>query len=1315
MHTTELSNLSYTNKDFNSIYTELLEYAKKLSYKWDPSASDESDPGVVLLKLAALIGDKDSYNIDKNILELMPASVTQIPAARQVFDQCGYAMRYYRSAEGFVNLTIKSSLDKDDSEESSTTLYTVPMFTMFSDSDSTTVYTSTNEVTCSVRAEYSIPVIEGTITRYTINNDSLIRMQNLDSNNRLYFSESNIAENGIFITNVDKSNYKDWTRVDNLQIQKRGSLCYKFGLTLDNSICYIEFPEDIEMLIGEGLNISYILTSGASGNIAKDKLKAFYVDTQFVSSTGNLVDATTENIVIKNALPILNGQDPESIDDAYKNYKRVRDTFNTLVSLKDYTDYLVTSNTASNGYVCDRTNDIQRTYKVLTTVSNVTYPKTIVETTINDYYKKINNNGNEEYILEKTETPNMTAFDLCVYALEYVPVANTDTLLKKSFNLKDVSKNIDLGKPIFNESTSLEIESLQHNFLGFEENRILMIKNKYPVKVNIIPHHPLSTTEKIQVMYNVETALCNALNASQMSFGSPASIEVIQQAILSSDERVKTLIDFMSPRYETYAVYKDIAGNFKELRIDNDSYDGGYVALSSAQARNEFNKTTDRKSLFIKDANNNFSTASSTFDSSQTYYEFVEKLSNLWNDFRIEIFAKNVLAGNTPLYTSDNSFQFSIDQANVKEHNPITSIVTSTTIPIKENGGITVSDKLRENEYILLTAPNFVEENNFSSYVKFLYFLDTNKRNKAITAETKIELQENEFIMFFWKDSETSTDYSYIKYDSTSGSLAKYFATSNFSLPVIQDLTSTKYSAINRENVKELFNSMPVGKSSTSFYSSNDDRPLASNSNSTIISATEFVEKCLTNESKNQVLTGTKIITTYNKNKIHINNSKNGCRYVSWLLNHKSADGTYTLFDPKISGDKQYILKSGEYFLYTDDSKTTLHLLGEGTLLKYSGDNKLWKIPAVDYDTIIASGIDAVEWFTISIEESATPLYATEQQQILIGPGNEIHIDGYTWDDNSNKVIDSTTSLDLTGCTISYVDSKSNETKIPSINSESDGWSARALLSLKTSKNSPQCLNKGQSITLNSNETIGDSDENNEDYVLKYIQSNISLNIVDGVFIGDESSELSILSYDLVSMKTDNLSVESSVSNGSITLMFNEAQEGGSCTLSTNSILFGNYLLSIVTSQHIDGLSATLESENNVCTLTNISSNMYQLKCTSSSNELKLNLSWNSVSKNTQLTILPLYKYTTKLLDQLKHTKTDEQDKEISFENALLTKLEELDTNSIFTYIHDTPASIINPLISEEFLKDTHFYNPFTICEWDANVSSNVVIHDVIR
>ena len=142
----EVSNLSDTNKDFNSIYVELLEYAKKMSYRWDPTVSDESDPGVVLLKLAAIIGDKNNYNIDKNVLELMPDSVTQLNCARQLFSQCGYTMAYYNSAVGQVKLTVEKPMsDEETAEDAKLFTYTVPRFTMLTDINNSVVYTTTEQ------------------------------------------------------------------------------------------------------------------------------------------------------------------------------------------------------------------------------------------------------------------------------------------------------------------------------------------------------------------------------------------------------------------------------------------------------------------------------------------------------------------------------------------------------------------------------------------------------------------------------------------------------------------------------------------------------------------------------------------------------------------------------------------------------------------------------------------------------------------------------------------------------------------------------------------------------------------------------------------------------------------------------------------------------------------------------------------------------------------------------------------------------------------------------------------------------------------
>lgn len=215
-----LQNTSYTNRDFVSVYTELLNLIPKLTNKWNPATSNESDPGVVLLKLNALIADKCNYAIDKNILECFPLSVTQDKNARQLFAQLGYYMHWYRSAT--TNISLAWSGDTPVPAGG----YNIPAFTMVSNEDNSIVYTllgnaiggSTLNVgdmllTNSVLA---VNAIQGIAVKYDINGRTNIQVSDLDDKNRIYFDGLNIAENGIFINNEGAINFDSWHRVDNL-------------------------------------------------------------------------------------------------------------------------------------------------------------------------------------------------------------------------------------------------------------------------------------------------------------------------------------------------------------------------------------------------------------------------------------------------------------------------------------------------------------------------------------------------------------------------------------------------------------------------------------------------------------------------------------------------------------------------------------------------------------------------------------------------------------------------------------------------------------------------------------------------------------------------------------------------------------------------------------------------------------------------------------------------------------------------------------------------------------------------------------------
>ena len=404
-----ISNLSYTNKDFQTIYPELLDTVKRISNRWDPSQSNESDPGVVLLKLVSIIADKLNYNIDKNILECFPASVTQEANARELFEQLGYHMKWHQAATGKIQMAWKSSENLYS--------YNLPEFTMVSNDDDTIVYTLTSPVTLNGDGSVvTCNAIQGVIQSFKINGESLITVRNLDSNNRLYFANNSVAENGIFISN-SRFGYSAWEKVDNLELQEYGKPCYKFGVTQVDNICYIEFPKDVEDLFEDGIEIFYISTDGSAGNISAKTISKFFNSPSATYFDENNVEQSIilseSNTNVTNFESIRNGYDKETIDEAYSNYKKTVGTFNTLVTLRDYNNAIKSldinsQKLISNGFVCDRTNDLQSSYKV------------IVDT---DGVEKL-----DTFVSKTADKADIDAFDLKIYAFINLEISISDIL-----------------------------------------------------------------------------------------------------------------------------------------------------------------------------------------------------------------------------------------------------------------------------------------------------------------------------------------------------------------------------------------------------------------------------------------------------------------------------------------------------------------------------------------------------------------------------------------------------------------------------------------------------------------------------------------------------------------------------------------------------------------------------------------------------------------------------------------------------------------------------------------------------------------------
>lgn len=368
-----LNNENYLNKDFQTIYPELLDLVQKLTYKWNPSVSNESDPAVLLLKLNAIIADKLNYNLDKNILECFPETVSQYRNAYQMFKQLGYNMRWYRAATG--KLSFKWVSSDDD-----TGTLTIPKYTMFTNVDGDNVVTLIREAVVNKDGSVYYPeednVCQGTPVTYTINKHTNIAITDLDTQNRLYFIDNDVAENFIEITNTDSYDAKTWTKVENIYNHTLGEKIFGFGIDTYTNNCYIQFPDDIDNLIGNGLTIHYIKTSGINGNASANTITKLYQDVTLSSTsaesdvTQTTVTVDTKNLGITNTSSITGGENPESVDDAYKHYQKQVGVFDTLVTIRDYINAIINSGLVSNCIVADRHTDIQTSYKIMTTQDN---------------------------------------------------------------------------------------------------------------------------------------------------------------------------------------------------------------------------------------------------------------------------------------------------------------------------------------------------------------------------------------------------------------------------------------------------------------------------------------------------------------------------------------------------------------------------------------------------------------------------------------------------------------------------------------------------------------------------------------------------------------------------------------------------------------------------------------------------------------------------------------------------------------------------------------------------------------------------------
>ena len=1018
----EISAISYVDKDFGSIYPEILDIAKQLTNEWDPSNSNESDPGVVLLKEAAFVADHNNYNIDKNILENFLPSATQDISVRNICEMNGYTPRYYVSATGDISF----NWTQPDSEKGLEDSFTIPAFTLVvSDANETVSYTQIENLVVNDNGPVSCTFIEGTKQILNINNSNIITLEDLDDNNRVYFPEVMVAQNGVYVKNYNSSDESDfidtddyWERDNYLLTRPSGTKVYKIDYDSIQGLPYIEFPLDISNIIGDGLIVEYISTSGKAGNINANTITKILSPATFYA-IGETEARTTESFSVFNSGSISNGKDPETIDEMYKSFKKVVGTFDTLVSCNDYSNKVYTlvdgndHSLVSNAFVTDRRTDYNKSLNVISynlkTNNNgfqniSTKPcslsfKGIVSSReeMTDITKgAIYAMGDELYVnitgtsdgWTQTKTINlndfsilteaMTPYELSIYALkvfsigDYISI-NPGYALNKSFTpvdsitLETIKNDLELNKCIC------------HTYSDPQSNDIFCFKNYVPLNIEIEPYSKIKPNEESKIIENICKALSEGFNPRNLEFGEKLDVDLLKKTIISADSRIKNVN--INP-----LEYKIMAMNGNGVDLD----------ISSTLPGASSNST-----------------------------------------ILVDLIAKNVLEGRICLFNFDNNFKFNFGQEGIKKENSDSFISVNKNVSELKSEALIKLIPSTDNNSILTMGENYDSITNTfkfnSESTNFRYLLKAPNLDGNIAPGLEYTLQTtgdevDKFDIFVMENGRLKQIYEFKTDETTSYTVispntntepiinSSSDAQAEYNNGEIQIKKSTKNQGfelgsqnlnnyvLNANEVIQILN--PNYKSDMTFSMyvnykyintdpngvilANTEHKLQSSEKiillyttegksqqtilqpGTIVNAnfniyptdqlsTNVVKKEWQDENKNwhednfRQLTSNQTISTRKLMQTRLDSSDIWCY---WILNNYNEDEQKSVLFK--SGEYEIILGNNEYFIYTNSALNEMIILGGGTKLERSkGSSDDWWVlnsPNISIDTISQSG-----------------------------------------------------------------------------------------------------------------------------------------------------------------------------------------------------------------------------------------------------------------------------------------------------------------------------------------------------------------------
>lgn len=337
-----MSTFDYTNRDYASIRTDLLNRAAVILPEW--TSRDSSDFGILFVDLVSYMGDILHYYVDQAAKESFLETATRRSSLLAIASLLDYIPHGRTPAQTSIVLNATNSLATDVSP------ILIPANTKFIanplvETAESVVFTSNQAI-----AFNSTGTPVAGYTTYSKTTPATLRLtegefftevftSNGQISQRYTLAKTGVVKESIVVTVAEGVSGADvsYTQVTRLIENTNSDKVYVASIESDDSVV-LQFGNGIHGKIpatNATVSITYRRSRGAAGNVEANSITAFY-------SLSNAFGPTYDGIVITpNTLRAFGGSNSESIVSLKANIPTSFRSQDRAVSLQDYEDLLL--------------------------------------------------------------------------------------------------------------------------------------------------------------------------------------------------------------------------------------------------------------------------------------------------------------------------------------------------------------------------------------------------------------------------------------------------------------------------------------------------------------------------------------------------------------------------------------------------------------------------------------------------------------------------------------------------------------------------------------------------------------------------------------------------------------------------------------------------------------------------------------------------------------------------------------------------------------------------------------------------------------